>query len=900
MTFNQVIFEGRDLQGNLGLWVTDGTANGTHELLAAQNVDLVSAEAGTEVMFDAITPVSGGGGPVSLLGFTNGTAAGTSDFPVPGQTGGNPVAPDLSGQGAAALGGGTLFGAASGTTLYLTNGTASGTAEVSAPTLPKPFSFSLVKPLYSLGSRVVFVATDVNQQTKGLVYHLWSSDGTAAGTAPIPTPTAALTGLFPNDLTVIGGKAVFNGNDNIGNIGLWVTDGAAGTSELSVPNLQIIQPSSLMTFGSQAMFFGYDNNLNGSLWLTDGTSAGTTEIFSNSGSNADPSLILDPLVTFGSEALLLGSTTGSTGVSTGSLWVTDGTAVGTTKLATPGIKFVDASANPTPPTNLFSFGNEVLFSAFDSSGKPSLWVTNGTSAGTVELTPAGASSSGLNPTSFARIGSLAVFNGIDSQGDNGLWVTDGTTAGTHELQVTGAAASGLNPTQMKGVTSPFPTITGTLAGQKTSDTANVSLFATVTIADPAPGQTETVTVAASSSTDGSLVNLGTGSYNAATGIYSVSGTTAQVTAALDGLVFVPTIHQVAAGLTVTTEFTIKVLDSAGVAATDGTTTVIATATPLAPLTISGTAAGQAVTDASTVTPFAHVTIVDPNVGPTETVTITLSAPANGTLSNLGGGAYNATTGVWSDMGSPATVTVALDGLVFTPTAHQAAPGQTVTTGFTIGVADAGGVTATDASTTVVATAVAAPLTISGTTSGQGVPDTSTATPFAHVKITDPNAGQTETLKVTLSAPANGSLGNLGGGGYNTTTGVWSDTGSAATVTAALDGLVFTPTAHQVAPGQTVTTSFTVADTDTAGLRVTDSTTSVIATAGGVLPTISGTVAGQATTDQIPITPFPNVSITDPNPNQTETATVTLSSAANGSLANLGSGAAITRPLASTP
>ena len=125
-------------------------------------------------------------------------------------------------------------------------------------------------------------------------------------------------------------------------------------------------------------------------------------------------------------------------------------------------------------------------------------------------------------------------------------------------------------------------------------------------------------------------------------------------------------------------------------------------TPTAP-TISGTASGQATTDTAAISPFAGVTITDLNATPTEILTVTLSSPANGTLSNLGGGSYDATSGVYTLTGSPSVVTVALEGVVFTPTARQAASGQVITTTVSIRVSNGAGLSATNTATSIVTT-----------------------------------------------------------------------------------------------------------------------------------------------------------------------------------------------------
>jgi hypothetical protein len=203
------------------------------------------------------------------------------------------------------------------------------------------------------------------------------------------------TGLFRDtlpDFTILGGKAIFQGTDTSGHRNLWVTDGTAtGTIELTV------------------------NGTSSSGLLAD----------------ADESPAAPYFTVLGSKAFF----TGTDETNHNGLWVTDGTSAGTSKLG--GVDLFSFIIDP----HFTAIGSKMVFLGTDANDHDNLWVTNGTSAGTSELPVANAYSGGVLAfdddynVDFLTIGSKAVFKGADASGHAGLWVTDGTAAGTSELTV---------------------------------------------------------------------------------------------------------------------------------------------------------------------------------------------------------------------------------------------------------------------------------------------------------------------------------------------------------------------------------------------------------------------------------------------------------------------------------
>jgi ELWxxDGT repeat protein len=351
-------------------------------------------EANGTMFFFASDPVHG-----QELWKTDGTAAGTSlvkDI-YPGWRGS--VQPIDEGQ-MAAIGGDVYFMAIDPTNfrqLWKSDGTAAGTVPIlGMPAVPNGFF------LASLDGALYFQALDTSN-----IEELWKSDGTPAGTVQLTTTGFSLPFSHPfPTFKDLGGTVYFLNDVPGGAEGLWKTDGtAAGTTVLST----FSGGAAELTTSGGSLYFVANDGGGTELWKSDGTADGTSLVTT-----------IGPLI-FGFSANDLTDFNGTLffvandGVHNSQVWKSDGTAGGTGIL-----KIINAGG----PVDLTVVGDRLFFAegAPSSSGSPSLWVTDGTEAGTIDLKDiAGTNSLG----SLTASGSNLFF--ID---DAGLWSSDGTAAGT--------------------------------------------------------------------------------------------------------------------------------------------------------------------------------------------------------------------------------------------------------------------------------------------------------------------------------------------------------------------------------------------------------------------------------------------------------------------------------------
>ena len=133
--------------------------------------------------------------------------------------------------------------------------------------------------------------------------------------------------------------------------------------------------------------------------------------------------------------------------------------------------------------------------------KRALWITDGTVAGTHELTGiAGASTTGfgLDPSGFTVYGGVALFSGVDSSGNEELWQTNGSAGGTTEIgPVSGTQSMGLFPTDLTVIAMVGPVLAAGANVSYVTGAAPVTLDAGLSVADASAVSLSAATVSIS-------------------------------------------------------------------------------------------------------------------------------------------------------------------------------------------------------------------------------------------------------------------------------------------------------------------------------------------------------------------------------------------------------------------
>ena len=230
---------------------------------------------------------------------------------------------------------------------------------------------SFPRYLTVVGNLLFFEAT--NSATSGV--ELWVTDGTAEGEILIDI-VAGLGSSNPVFITACDGQAYFSASSATDGSELWVSDGTVDGTQM-VANINQSpgygsDPLDLVAVGDQ-LFFTADDGSGRELWVTDGT---TTQKISGGYDLIWEAVAFDGRLFYVNQ----NSDSGK------ELWVSDGTGPGTGLFADiyPGTYLVgeDTIPNSSDVSELTVAGDFLFFTADDGTNGPSLWVSDGTTAGT--------------------------------------------------------------------------------------------------------------------------------------------------------------------------------------------------------------------------------------------------------------------------------------------------------------------------------------------------------------------------------------------------------------------------------------------------------------------------------------------------------------------------------------
>lgn len=268
-------FRAAESSGAFALFRTDGTPAGTSKIKAVAPYHFASA--GTTLFFagsdaQGFEPWRSDGTPTGTQIVTDIAAGAGSSIPL-----GNGGA--FGGVGANKAVFVVDEGPPAGTTLWVTDGTAGGTAPIADPRPGLQSPFGTVPRFVSAGAFAFFAAND-----GATGYELWRTDGTTAGTfalADLAPGAASSVGPIAQEMVAVGSRLFFVADDTRGPK-LYVSDGStAGTvlvKDVGAGSGKAVIRD-LIAVGDTLYFVG-GTGASGTarVWRSDGTPAGTAPL----------------------------------------------------------------------------------------------------------------------------------------------------------------------------------------------------------------------------------------------------------------------------------------------------------------------------------------------------------------------------------------------------------------------------------------------------------------------------------------------------------------------------------------------------------------------------------------------------------------------------------------------